>query len=306
MFKSAFLYLIKPGSFYSSDVLAEKLAESEFKGIGKIQHAAHGFVPPVDHSDGFIYELAGYQLIKLHTEKKNIKSSVIDAKLKLIFEEFEDQEGYCPGRKIRMQMKDDLIAEMLPSIHPEPSNVTAHIDIKRGWLVVHAGSDKAADEFTASLREALGSLAIVRVQIMPKFLSMVSTVAQSDFDLGAITLGDKAKFKDRSETNGPAVSVSNLSLYDEQIGEILSRGYEMTEALITYDDAITALVTDGGQMKSIKLSDEVVKGAFVESEDRAAQVDADFVLSCNHFTRLYEHIADYTKNQLTWEGLEGE
>ena len=63
--------------------------------------------------------------------------------------------------KEREQLKEDIRAILLPKAFHKTKRISAWIDPAKGYLVINASSEKTADDFTAQLREALGTLSVL-------------------------------------------------------------------------------------------------------------------------------------------------
>jgi len=300
MFSNAIVYLLPDNFKIDVDWIGSKLEEAAYKGIAKMQESARGFVPPVKHSDRYAYQVSSYVLVKLRISRRKISKKVLNEKILEACDKFEKEEGFKLPRRARITLKDDLIAEMLPKIEPEPTYISAHFDCVNKWLVVHAAKEGDADELTACLRDAFGGLPVIRAKIMSSLLSKLGTIAQSDFELGNIKLGSNSKFKDR---DGSSVTVTNRSTYDELIGTVMSHEYDLVEASIDMDDRITAKVNDADLVKSFKLSTDVIRaaGEGFEDTEEADQFDSDVVLYGYEFAGFYKHLAEKAEVELTYD-----
>jgi recombination associated protein RdgC len=70
---------------------------------------------------------------------------VVNAELGKRLAAKEEALGRKPGGKMRRQMKEDLVAELLPRAFVKPTRMDGMLDLKHGILAVDTSSKKQAE-----------------------------------------------------------------------------------------------------------------------------------------------------------------
>lgn len=266
--------------------LAEKLEGSPFEACGLTQQSSQGWVPPLN-GEGFVYEAHGAQLCMLKQEKRLLPASVVNDYLQTKVEEFEAAEGYSPSRKIRMQMKDDLILELLPKAFTKVSKVPVLIFPRQGWLLVLGGNTKTADDTTAFMRETIGNLPIslVNSDVSPSHM-MTKWLADPKLLPEDWVLGEEVELKDAEEA---VVRVKNQDLFSDELAVHMDAGKIVTKMALQWREQVSILVHDDLSIKRAKLllEDDVPFEATETEEGRFAH---EFAVSCNWVVPLCQSL----------------
>ncbi len=266
--------------------LAEKLEGSPFEACGLTQQSSQGWVPPLN-GEGFVYEAHGAQLCMLKQEKRLLPASVVNDYLQTKVEEFEAAEGYSPSRKIRMQMKDDLILELLPKAFTKVSKVPVLIFPRQGWLLVLGGSTKTADDTTAFMRETIGNLPIslVNSDVSPSHM-MTKWLADPKLLPEDWVLGEEVELKDAEEA---VVRVKNQDLFSDELAVHMDAGKIVTKMALQWREQVSILVHDDLSIKRAKLLLED-DAPFEATETEEGRFAHEFAVSCNWVVPLCQSL----------------
>lgn len=202
---------------------------------------------------------------------------------------FEERVLEAPNKRERAEMRDEVIAELLPKATIKRTRIP--VIITPGRLIIFAGSKNIADKVTATMRKAIGSLPVIDwLQCGEAVTAYLKKLARKDdntedsdaFDsdnwdkFAKTTLVSNAKIK--LETGIYAFSDVEDLTYDDSFITALksSDGYlhfGLTEARIVFeadngDPLYWATLTSKGVIKSIKdLSDETEEDAEYEDDN---------------------------------------
>lgn len=94
-------------------------------------------------------------------EEKILPPAVINELLAERVAEIEESQMRKIRRKEKDEMRDNLIAELLPRAFSRSARTYAYIDAKEGWLIVDSASRKRAEELVELLRKTIGTLPVV-------------------------------------------------------------------------------------------------------------------------------------------------
>ena len=148
-----------------------------------------------------------------------------------------------------------------------PSIISAFIDPVAKTLIVNSASDKAADEFTAYLREALGSLPVC------------PAVGYCHTDLTAMyrneaprpegcSIGEELSLTLKQDPTVKA-KFKNLAINSSEIVQSLNNGMSVVSVSMNIDESIDFIVDEGLTFKRLKYADKLVEQAHDSEDERA-------------------------------------
>ena len=109
--------------------LEARLAEFPLKPVGPLEMSSRGFVSPIARDgEAMTHRIEDAIWVTVGGEEKILPGPVVNELLARRIEEFEDKQGRKPGGKLRKQMKDDLLQELMPRAFVKPVRSDALID----------------------------------------------------------------------------------------------------------------------------------------------------------------------------------
>lgn len=272
LFKSAIIYTFSTLPAITDEALQARV----FVGCTKKEAARGGFVNPAgfDSLVGWSPE-RDLAEICLQFEEKILPPSVVSKATEERIAEREKGENRYVGKNERREIEEQVTLELLPRAFSKYRRTYAIIDLRNQLLIID-GSLGRADELTAFLREALGSLpvAMIRTNARPQ-VTMTDWLRQGA--PSGFCFGDYCKL--REEIDGGAISTHrNEDPTSELVVAAADAGQIVTELALA-SDKISFVLNDDLVMKSINFSDLLVEAA-VERADGDAYMRAvsDLVL----------------------------
>lgn len=258
-FKNLRLYRLTDDWTVNEDRLNEALAQFPFTGLSALQESTFGWVPPFGDSNLLCESVAGRLFMAAQIQEKLLPASVLKEHLEEKIVAVEEAEGRRPGRKEKEALKEAIRAELLPRAFHKTRRVSLWIDPSRHWLVLNAASEKTADEVTAQLRDAIGSLPIV---------PLGKLIAGGD--LLTAWYHDPARRPEGTELSAdlelvmaqdPTVKARyrNLDLDAPEIRHSLDSGMRIRQLGIVMNDQCQAVIDDAFALKRLKYSDTLVE-----------------------------------------------
>lgn len=292
-FKNIQTYTFSEDFTHSIDVMEASLSKHIFAPLSQLQESTFGWVPPFKDSEILVESVAGKLFISAQLQEKILPASVVNEYLLEKLDAIENAEGRRPARKEREQIKEDIRTQLLPKAFHKTRRISAWLDLKNHWLVVNAASDKAADDFTAKLREALGTLSIVPLgksspgaDILTQwFLDPASRPESTELEaeLELIMVQDptvKARYK-------------NLDLEAPEIKHSLESGMRIRQLAMAFEDRCQFVINEKFQLKRIKYQDKLIEQAN-DSEDPRS----DALLMSDTLTQLLLLIQKHTNTNV--------
>lgn len=223
-----------------------------------------------------IYECNGHILLRLVSDKAEIKSALVEQKLASRVSELEREQGRQLKKKETDSIKEGIIASLLPQAYTKRTSTYLWYDKDSGYLVVFA-KGKAAEDATAFLRKTLGSLPIVPVCVKtPAELTMTSWLKNKKGP-DKFSIGDYVELTGVLEGSGVA-KIKGQDLMGEEVQSHIENKKIATILAMEWSEQISFVLSDFLVISKIKWSDEFLDSSWIGSDDPLAQDDANAVL----------------------------
>ncbi|MCD6077619.1 MAG: rdgC [Ramlibacter sp.] len=270
MFKSACFFRIADG-FVLPDLpaLERVLQKSRFVPCGPTQAESAGWVPPRGNKGKLLAEVVGGHLVlKLCTEKRAVPSSAISAAVDERIEKYKAQTGNerVPA-KMKKEFKEEVLLDLLPRAFSKRSTMLLWVDAKNRMLVVDAGSLSAADRIVSSLLAALlevpGAGPALDLELIHTQSSPAGSMAHWLSTREApwrFTIDRDCELKAADEQKA-TVRYARHTLDIDEVAQHIAAGKVPTQLALTWNDRVSLVLTEAGQVRKIKFLDVVLKEA---------------------------------------------
>ncbi len=124
---------------------------------------SRGWVP-VGKSARILHSLGSQQLVALGVEQKLLPASIIRQEAIDRAVEIAVEQGYPVGRKQMRDLKLRITEELRARALVKRRITHAWLDHDNGWFIVDTSGSARADEIVETMRETLGSFAVVPVE----------------------------------------------------------------------------------------------------------------------------------------------
>lgn len=286
-FKQLSFFRLSAEHNYDPEALAAAVAKRPFQPAAGLDWFSEGFVPVAGHVEKLVYRgPAGHQLLlKLKREDKVLPGGVIRDALDKKVAEIEASQLRKPGRKEKIQLKEQITDDLLPRAFTRASAVSGYLDMSRGWLMVSSSTSSKAENFVSTLRECLPPFpcALPRTVLSPHSV-MTDWLAAGEASNG-FELDSEATMQDSSE-NGAIIKVKRQDLTADEIREHIQTGKQVTELGLIYRERIRFVLTDKLQLKRLQFLDVIQEEASQAGDDLAALFDATFLLMSEELGEL--------------------
>ena len=264
------------------------LQQAAQKGCGLLQQCSVGFAPIIDGSDDLSNESGNCTLFRLSKQERKVPSSVLKAALKDRIESHRSRMNRTPGKRVRDQLKDEVLAELLPKAFVDETFYTAYIDWDSGMLVVNTASDRVAEMFVDRLRKVFESMPVEPIATEQSVGGLMTLWVHSGELPCGFTNGSDADMKDPLDTRAQ-VKVRYHDLRLSEVVEHVQQGKRVTQLALSYENRITFCLDEAPRLRKIKFTD-VANGALSESmgdeADKRAEFDATFAFMTLEFRQL--------------------
>jgi len=277
-FRNIHFYRFEEPFKMTGSQLHEALGTHKARNCGQMEPACEGWTKPLG-LDGqmLVHETDGRLMICLRREDKVLPASLLRERVEEKAFEIEQEAGRPVGRKERMDIKDQVLQELLPRALVKASHTYAYIDPKNSWLIVNASSAKKSEELIMLLRKTLGTLNVVLPQT-----DTSPEAAMTRWLLNEESLPQGFDVEDECElrSSGELTSVIRCKHVDVESSEIrahVSAGKRAFRLAMNWQEKLSFVLHDDLSIRRIRYDTELVEQADADGDDMA-QFDADFAI----------------------------
>ena len=265
------------------DILAEDLETAlntdPFIPCGRHEPSRSGWVPPLgEASTNLVHSADGCLLVCLKHEEKILPTAVIRDKVDQAVQQIEDRESRKVYRKEKDSIKDDVLHDCLPQAFTRSHRHFAYIDTRQGWLCIDNATSGKAEALIKKMREALGSLPVIPIQVNDSPAVIMSQWLIDDHLPEGITLEHECELKEPGE-EGSILRCKHQDLLSEEIKQHLDAGKKVTRVALDWRNHMKLILQEDLVLKRLKFSEQLVNEAQEDADgDEISQADADFAL----------------------------
>ncbi len=289
-FKNAKLYQLTQPLTFSDDNLQDCLTNVIFRPCGSQELATMGFTPPLADSQQLFHVANGRYLFTLKKQERILPAAVINAELAEKVAQLEQETGSPVGKKAQQDLKQDIIARLLPQAFTKNSYSHGFICLTNKLVVIDASADGKAETLLAMLRKALGSLPVV-----PLCRSGIQTYLTNwvtDNPPEKIQLLTDIELKAQDDEAAVA-RCKNQDVQAEEVLRHIDAGKWVEKLGIDYSEQLTCMIESDGSIKRIKYADALKdENQDIPKDQMAARLDADFVLMSSELIDFANYLID--------------
>jgi recombination associated protein RdgC len=281
MFKNACFFRVAE-DFVLPDLAALErvLHKSRFVPCGPTQPESTGWVAPRGNKSKVLAEGIGNHLIlKQCTEKRAVPASAVKSAVEEKIERYKTETGNerVPA-KLKKEFKEEVLLDLLPRAFSKRSTTLLWLDPRERLLVVDAGSlsgaDRIVSSFLAALLEVPGAGPALDLQLVQTQTSPAASMSHWLSTREApwrFTVDRDCELKAPDE-NKSTVRYSRHTLEIDEVAQHIAAGKVPTQLAMTWNDRVSFVLGEAGQIRKLKMLDVVVK----EAEDTKGKDDEGF------------------------------
>ena len=292
MFKSASYYRIDPGFVLPPlEALEEALQSARFLPCGTTQTDSSGWVPPRGNKGTLLAELVGgHMILKLGTERRALPASAVKTALEERIEKHKLETGNeRVGAKLKRQFKEEIVFELLPRAFTKRSNTLLWLDPANRFLVVDSGSLSGADKIVTALVEALSKVGGTPFAVKPVRTNSSAAASMSHWLVTreapvAFSVDRDCELKTPDDQKS-AVRYTHHTLEIDEVPQHIAAGKVPTQLAMTWNDRVSFVLSESGQLRKLKLLDVVMDGVQEGGKDDDG-FDTDVAILTGELTAL--------------------
>lgn len=250
------------------------------------QWSKAGFAPlNPDVNEDLVWSGAGGVLVLNYMiHERNLTGATVREYVLERGKKIEEREGRKVYKKEYAQIKDEVLAELLPKAFIKHKRVI--IMVIDNLLVIGATTAKVAENVLCDLRECMGSL-----PVRPFCTKVAPSAWLGDLTAhkkGLLSAGDTAKFVNDVKD---VVTFKGVDLSDDEPQTYREQGFFVKELGLWFGTEMYCKVTDTLIFKGMKFSEDLIHTAYADTDgDPAATIDANILLTSDTIRKLVAEI----------------
>ena len=288
MFRNLRLYRVHGDWPESEEALSARLLEVPFKPCGAYTERSAGFEAPVaDLGDCLARRVAGADLFRLRAQTRLLPNSAVNEALEERVEAFTARSGREPSRREKRELKDEVIAELMPRALLKSDRIWGLYLRDERLLGIDTSSEAHAERFLDKLRSAFGSLEVTPLGFKESVGRLLNAVFLSKGP-PAFVVGRECRMKDPS-VGTTSVSWMDVDLTDASVQKHVRDGFKLDRLAMTFEEVVSFVLDDAAMLRKIRFAGmEVAEDGIDLDEDPIARLDAEFVLLTGMLKRLMQ------------------
>jgi len=289
-FKNLAVYRLPADWNVSAAELEAQLGRRPLQPCSPFEMFSRGWVAP-SSSGRLLHTVNNQHLIALGVDQKLLPSSIIRQVAQERAEVQAKEQGFPVGRRQMRDLKMRVTEELRARALSRRRATRAWIDPQGGWFVIDAAGGSRADEVVETLRDSLGSFAVVPLDTerSPQ-LSMANWLMHGDAPL-TFSIDDDLELK-ASDKSKATIRYSHHPLEGKEIQAHLRSGKYAARLGLTWNDRVAFVLTEKMQVKRLQFL-ELAKDPASETDeiDAAEQFDIDFTVMAGELGKLLNDLA---------------
>ena len=278
-FKNIRLYRLADDFTIETARLEQALADHAFVPCGKTERSRSGFVAPIRSEDGALgHSLGNYLMVCFRRDDKMLPASVVNEELDEKIKDIEAKQDRKVYRKEKLQLKDEVILDLLPRAFVRSRRIYAYLALDEGLLVVDTSSAVLAEELINTLREGLGSFpaSIPDVPVAP--MSVMTQWLRDGAASNHFQIDQDCELVNPLE-DGNVIRCKAQDLTSEEISVHLNAGKQVRKLGVVWNEAVRCVLNADLTLGRVRFEDMVLERATeADAETAAEQFDQDFAV----------------------------
>lgn len=290
-FRNIQIYRLTEGWQYDAAALQNRMAAHVFRGCMASEMQACGWVPPRGNEGELVISVHRQLLICLGVEQKLLPGSVVRLYAQERLTELEAQQGFKPGRKQTVEVREAVTAELLPRAFIRRRLTYVWIDPQGQWLAIDAGSPAKAEEVIEHLKQSLNELPLIPLHTrLSPAAAMTQWLATGEAPAG-FTIDRDCELRAANEDRA-TVRYTRHDLEASEIASHIVAGKSATRLALTWQDRISFVLTEQLQLKRLAFLDVLKEESERQAENADELFEADFAIMANEFAQLLPQLLE--------------
>lgn len=232
--------------------------------------------------------LNGHLFFKVRSDSKLLPASVVNEYLRIKCDEIEQEQGYKPGRKQKMDIKEEVILTLLPKAFVVSKEDYVWIDVKNKRLIINNTSVSKLDDIISLLFKVFENINIspIYTELSPTGF-MTSVISQKIEMPEYFSIENEFELKEQIE-DGSTIKYKRYGIDNEDILNHINNGKVCVQLSLSWQDKISFSLIDSMQIKQIKYMDLVESDKGEEND-----YESSLTLESMSLSNLIDELLEY-------------
>jgi len=294
VFKNLTVFRIGPSWSTTWESLEQTLGRQRFLPCGPTQPSSAGWVPPRGEEGGALVESVGRQwLMRLMTEQRVLPGGVVQQRVEELAQQVEATSGRAPGRKVKKELKEQAILELLPMAFTKRAAVQVWIDPEARLLFIDTASARRAEDVVTLLVKSLDGFAVLPLQTQVTPVSAMSGWLGTGEAPPTFSVDRDCELKSPDESKA-VVRYARHPLDIAEVREHIAGGKLPTRVALTWEGRVSFVLTEAMQLRKLQFLD----GVYDSTAQAEEGFDADAAIATGELRQLVPDLVEALGGEL--------
>lgn len=292
-FKNLTLFRLVEPLGLTAEALAARLDQRAFQPCPSFQPRSAGWTPPLGRkARDRLHAVAGRWLMCLRTEEKLLPPIVVNQALAERIALIEDEQRRPVRRREKLELRDQLVQELLPRALTRSRFGYAYLDVASGWLVVDSASPHGVEEITGTLRDTIDALSIAPPRVQQSVSATMTHWLIEGQAPGEFMLGDNCELREGGEAGG-VVRCRGQDLTGDEIRAHLAAGKQVTQLGLIWNERLAFVLDERLILRRLQFLEVVRESLQDDATDSPEAIfDAELALMTGELALLLPRILE--------------
>lgn len=288
-FKNLTLFRAIGADRLDGPALQEALAAAVVRPCGKLEPMTMGWISPYDPDDErMVHTVGKCHLLRFARRERVLPPAVVRERVAERAAAFRDKTGRRPTRRQQVNLRDEVMMELLPQAFVKPAYVDCCLDAEAGWFAVNAAGGKRSEEVATGLRYAVDGLQLQAIDAANRIRTVMSGWLEAGRCADDFALGEECDLRDDRDA-GSTVRCRKQDLEAPEIGLHLKAGKRAVKLGLIWADRLAFSLGEDFTLARLKPLDLLLEQMeAVPDGDGVAALDAEFALMTLELRALIE------------------
>lgn len=289
-FKNLCIYRLPQGWDIPAAELEARLESHPLQPCGHFDMSTRGWVP-VEPTARLLHTVGTQQLIALGVEQKLLPGSIIRQTAADQAVQIAADQGYPVGRKQMRELKLRVTEELRARALVKRRITHAWIDRDNGWFVVDAPGIPRAEEVVETLRDTLGSFAVVPVDAAHSPQASMARWLGTGQVGHYLNIDDDLELK-AADLSGASIRYAHHAFDNAEIRKHFAAGFVPVRLGLTWNSRVSFVFTEKLQVKRVQFLELEKDADDAEDADPQEQFDIDFAVMSGELGKLLHDLLE--------------
>lgn len=251
-FRNLFFYTLPESHALNPKDLEVALQAHALQPVGALAMQSRGFLPPLGEQGRYLEQLEHSYWLCLGGEDRLLPATVVHREWQEKIAKLEDAKGHPIGKRVRTQLKQETVDELMPRAFVNYSRLNAVINLTHGFIAIDTSSAKAAEALVSKVREALGSFPALPLQAEQAPRSLLTQFLLGKDLPEQWQLGEECELQDPAE-KGAIVKCLRHDLASEEVSAHLNAGKQVSRLGVLFDANMSFVLGEDLVVRKFKL-----------------------------------------------------